>query len=53
MAAMPQNSMTQQDANKAIVRASFDRWRSGTGGPFESLAPEAEWTIVILGVDRT
>ena len=35
-----------QDSNKALVRASFDRWRTGTGGPFELLAPEAEWTIV-------
>jgi uncharacterized protein len=32
--------------NKALVRASFDRWRAGTGGPFELLAPEADWTIV-------
>ncbi len=31
---------------KAIVQESFDRWRSGTGGPFELLTPEAEWTIV-------
>ncbi len=35
-----------QDHNKALVRASFDRWRDGTGGPFELLAPDAEWTIV-------
>jgi uncharacterized protein len=35
-----------QDHNKALVRASFDRWRNGTGGPFELLAPEAEWPIV-------
>ena len=32
--------------NKAIVQASFDRWRNGTGGPFELLVPDAEWTIV-------
>jgi len=35
-----------QDRNKAIVQASFDRWASGTGDPFELLVPEAEWTIV-------
>lgn len=35
-----------QENNKAIVAASFDRWRNGTGGPFELLVPEAEWTIV-------
>jgi ketosteroid isomerase-like protein len=46
MAAMPQGFASKQDANKAIVQASFDRWRSGTGGPFELLVPEAEWTIV-------
>ncbi len=32
--------------NKAIVQASFERWANGTGGPFELLAPDAEWTIV-------
>jgi uncharacterized protein len=42
---MAENSTTQ-DSNKALVRASFDRWRSGTGSPFELLVPEAEWTIV-------
>jgi uncharacterized protein len=34
------------DTNKAIVLASFERWRAGTGGPFELLTPDAEWTIV-------
>jgi uncharacterized protein len=37
---------TIEDRNKSIVRASFERWRSGTGGPFELLAADAEWTIV-------
>src|SRR5208337_2801011 len=46
MAANPQDDVIEQDSNKAVVRASFDRWRKGTGGPFELLAPEAEWTIV-------
>jgi uncharacterized protein len=32
--------------NKALVRASFERWRSGTGSPFELLDPAADWTIV-------
>ena len=35
-----------QHKNKAIVQASFDRWKSGTGDPFELLVPEAEWTIL-------
>ena len=33
------------DSNKALVQASFDRWRSGTGSPFELMVPDAEWTI--------
>jgi uncharacterized protein len=46
MAANPRDFMSEQHSNKAVVQASFDRWRDGTGGPFELLAPEAEWTIV-------
>ena len=46
MAAMPQGFVSTQEANKAIVQASFHRWRDGTGGPFELLVPDAEWTIV-------
>jgi ketosteroid isomerase-like protein len=38
--------VSTQDSNKAIVQASFDRWKSGNDGPFELLIPEAEWTIV-------
>ena len=37
---------TKEDSNRAIVQASFDRWKSGTGGPFELLAADVEWTIV-------
>ena len=36
----------KEDNNKALVQASFDRWKNGTGGPFELLAPDVEWTIV-------
>src|ERR1700727_3844804 len=32
--------------NKALVQASFDRWRAGTGSPFELLLAEADWPIV-------
>ncbi len=39
-------TVSTQERNKAIVRASFDRWNSGTGDPFELLAPDVEWTIV-------
>lgn len=32
--------------NKSLVHASFERWKDGSGGPFELLASDAEWTIV-------
>jgi ketosteroid isomerase-like protein len=38
--------VSTQDSNKAIVQASFDRWKSGNGSPFELLVPDAEWTTV-------
>lgn len=37
---------TSEESNKALVRASFDRWREASGGPFELLADHVEWTIV-------
>ena len=40
------SSSSETAENKALVRASFDRWHAGTGSPFELLAPEADWTIV-------
>ena len=39
-------SRTIQQSNKALVQASFDRWKNDTGSPFELLVPETEWTIV-------
>ena len=42
---MPRD-FAQEERNKALVEASFDRWKNGTGGPFELLASDAEWTIV-------
>jgi len=32
--------------NREAVRVAFERWRAGTGGPFELLADDAQWTIV-------
>ena len=32
--------------NKDLVIAGFERWRNGTGSPFELLAANATWTIV-------
>lgn len=38
-------SPTIEQTNKALVSAAFDRWKNGTGHPFELLHPDAEWTI--------
>jgi ketosteroid isomerase-like protein len=40
------HDFTKEETNKSLVQASFDRWKSGSGGPFELLAPDVEWTIV-------
>lgn len=40
------SELTLQSRNKALVRASFERWVHGSGSPFELLLPDAEWTIV-------
>jgi uncharacterized protein len=40
--------MTRQDqreSNRELVRVAFQKWRDGTGGVFDLLAPEATWTI--------
>ena len=29
-----------QNSNKALVQASFQRWKNGTGSPFELLVAE-------------
>jgi ketosteroid isomerase-like protein len=41
---MAENVNVERD-NKALVRASFERWQKGTGSPFEMLDPAAEWTV--------
>lgn len=35
-----------EQVNKDRVRAAFDAWAAGTGGPFDLLADDATWTIV-------
>jgi ketosteroid isomerase-like protein len=35
-----------EKSNKQVVQAGFDAWREGTGGVFDLLVPDAEWTIV-------
>ena len=32
--------------NKAVVQASFEAWRAGTGSPYDLLAEDASWAIV-------
>lgn len=36
----------QEMHNKELVAAAFERWRDGTGSPFELLDETARWTIV-------
>lgn len=43
---MTERNLELEQANKDIIRASFDAWAAGTGGPFTLLAPDANWTIV-------
>jgi ketosteroid isomerase-like protein len=43
--AMARSDDSTEEQNKAIVQASFDAWRSGTGSPYELLADVATWTI--------
>lgn len=40
------DAASPRNENKALVQASFERWRDGTGSPFDLLAPDAVWTIV-------
>ena len=38
--------LAKETNNKSLVQESFNRWRNGTGGPFELLVDDVEWTIV-------
>lgn len=40
------NTTHGADSNLEVVHAAFERWRMGTGGPFELLEDETTWTIV-------
>jgi ketosteroid isomerase-like protein len=35
-----------EQTNKDRIKAAFDDWATGTGGPFVLLADDATWTIV-------
>ena len=43
---MAQTAQDIKTRNKAIVQASLDGWKAGTGSPFDLLADDATWTIV-------
>jgi ketosteroid isomerase-like protein len=43
---MTVRELDREQANKDLVRAAFDDWAAGTGGPFALLADDATWTIV-------
>jgi ketosteroid isomerase-like protein len=43
---MPEDPKALEAANKALVRAAFDRWSEGIGSPFDLLADDATWLIV-------
>ena len=38
--------LDREQANKNHIRAAFDAWSAGTGGPYTLLADDAAWTIV-------
>jgi uncharacterized protein len=43
---MAGQSHETEGRNKALVRAAFDAWMAGKGGPFELLDENVSWTIV-------
>ena len=43
---MDTRDLTAEQANKDRIRAAFEEWTAGTGGPFALLADDATWTIV-------
>ena len=44
--AMAETKDQIETRNKAVVQASFDAWKAGTGSPYDLLADDASWTIV-------
>lgn len=35
----------EQDVNRAVIKAAFDRWSTGLDTPYDLLTPNATWTI--------
>jgi uncharacterized protein len=43
---MSVRDLEREQANKELIKAAFDDWAAGTGGPFALLADDATWTVV-------
>ena len=43
---MTHDANSMEARNKEIIRRAFEKWVAGTGGVFDLLAPDAQWTIV-------
>jgi ketosteroid isomerase-like protein len=44
--ATPAGHSPEETKNLELVAAGFARWKNGTGGVFDLLTPDAQWTIV-------
>lgn len=40
-----QETRNKEESNRALIARSFEAWRTGTGSPYDLLAPDASWTI--------
>ncbi|HEV2798916.1 MAG TPA: nuclear transport factor 2 family protein [Pyrinomonadaceae bacterium] len=40
-----QDTRNSEESNRALIARSFEAWRTGTGSPYDLLAPDASWTI--------
>jgi ketosteroid isomerase-like protein len=45
-AAMADPTRDVETRNRAVIEASFEAWRQGTGGPFDLLSDDVSWTVV-------
>lgn len=43
--AAAQQGLQEEERNRALVAQGFEAWRTGTGSPYDLLAPDASWTI--------
>lgn len=40
-----QETRSKEESNRALIARGFEAWRTGTGSPYDLLAPDASWTI--------